>query len=181
MPRSIQRGRPAVNRREFLRGAGGLIVVGGFTPQIVEWFERLFYRRRFWPVGVDLEPEHGLVPVEGCPGVFMDRENGQLLNIRAFRESHKWDTVIIPAREHVPGEEVLFFQPPSGEFQPATDEEVVQHMRELRELLPDEEVTQYLHGLLQHPPVFEVPARTQEAIDSEPFYRQKISDILKKA
>lgn len=149
-----------MDRREFLRGAGGLIVVGGFTPQIVEWFERLFYRRKFWPVGVDLEPEHGLVPVEGRPGVFMDRQNGQLVNIRDFRESSKWDTVVIPAREPTTG---IIFQFPR-EFQPAMDEEVVQ----------------YLHELIQDPPVFEVPARTREAIDSEPFYRQKITDILKK-
>jgi hypothetical protein len=149
-----------MDRREFLRGAGGLIVVGGFTPQIVEWFERLFYRRRFWPVGVDLEPEHGLVPVEGRPGVFMDRATGQIVNIRDFRESHKWDTVVIPVQE--PTADIILHL--SREFQPAMDEEVVQ----------------YLHELIQDPPVFEVPARVKKVTDSEPFYRQKISDLLKK-
>jgi hypothetical protein len=152
-----------MDRREFLRGAGGLIVVGGFTPQIVEWFERLFYRRRFWPVGVDLEPEHGLVPVEGRPGVFMDRENGQLVSIRDFRVEDKWDTVVIPAQDQELTADIIFQLP--REFRPAMDEEVVQ----------------ILHELIQDPPVFEVPARTREAIAGEPFYRQKISDLLKKA
>ena len=49
----------------------------------------------------------------------------------------------------------------------------------MRELQPNAEVVNYLHGLLKNPPVFEVPSRVKEAIEGEPFYRQKISDLLK--
>lgn len=37
-----------------------------------------------------------LQPIEGQPGLFRD-EAGQVVNIRDFRESDKWDTIVIPA------------------------------------------------------------------------------------
>ncbi len=39
-----------------------------------------------------------LQPIEGQPGLFRD-EAGQVVNIRDFRESDKWDTVVVPAAE----------------------------------------------------------------------------------
>lgn len=41
-----------------------------------------------------------LQPIEGQPGLFRD-EAGQVVNIRDFRESDKWDTIVIPADEAI--------------------------------------------------------------------------------
>lgn len=50
-----------------------------------------------------------LQPIEGQPGLFRD-EAGQVVNIRDFRESDKWDTVVIPADEAItPGGSLEFF------------------------------------------------------------------------
>jgi len=51
-----------------------------------------------------------LVPIEGQPGLFRDSDTGQVVNIRDFRESDKYDTILIPAGEITPGTEFIFFQ-----------------------------------------------------------------------
>jgi hypothetical protein len=38
-----------------------------------------------------------LQPIEGQPGLFRDTDSGQIVNIRDFRESDKWDSILIPA------------------------------------------------------------------------------------
>lgn len=52
-----------------------------------------------------------LQPIEGQPGLFRDTDSGQVVNIRDFRESDKWDSIAIPAGAVLtPGTELTFFQ-----------------------------------------------------------------------
>jgi len=56
-----------------------------------------------------------LQPIEGQPGLFRDTDTGQVVNIRDFRESDKWDSVIIPSEEQIStGTELTFFQDIQG-------------------------------------------------------------------
>lgn len=50
-----------------------------------------------------------LTPVEGQPGLFRDTDTGQVVNIRDFRESDKYDTIVIPATAIPAGTEFQFF------------------------------------------------------------------------
>jgi hypothetical protein len=51
-----------------------------------------------------------LQPVEGQPGLFRDTDTGQVVNIRDFRESDKYDTIVIPAAMAIAaGTEFQFF------------------------------------------------------------------------
>jgi hypothetical protein len=52
-----------------------------------------------------------LQPIEGQPGLFRDTDSGQIVNIRDFRESDKYDSIVIPANAIVvAGTEFIFFQ-----------------------------------------------------------------------
>lgn len=56
-----------------------------------------------------------LTPVEGQPGLFRDSDSGQMVNIRDYRESDIYDTVIIPAGVALPaGTEFVFFADVAG-------------------------------------------------------------------
>lgn len=56
-----------------------------------------------------------LNPIEGQPGLFRDSDSGQIVNIRDFRESDLYDTLIIPADVALPaGSEFLFFADVAG-------------------------------------------------------------------
>jgi len=56
-----------------------------------------------------------LQPIEGQPGLFRDTDTGQVVNIRDFRESDKYDSVIIPPQEIITtGTELQFFQNVQG-------------------------------------------------------------------
>lgn len=56
-----------------------------------------------------------LQPIEGQPGLFKDTDTGQVVNIRDFRESDKYDSIVIPANEQIPtGTEIIFFQDVQG-------------------------------------------------------------------
>lgn len=56
-----------------------------------------------------------LQPIEGQPGLFRDTDTGQVVNIRDFRESDKYDSVIIPAGEVITtGTEIIFFNDVQG-------------------------------------------------------------------
>ena len=56
-----------------------------------------------------------LQPIEGQPGLFRDTDTGQVVNIRDFRESDKYDSVIIPAGETITtGTEIVFFNDVQG-------------------------------------------------------------------
>ena len=56
-----------------------------------------------------------LQPIEGQPGLFRDSDTGQIVNIRDFRESDKYDSVVIPANEIInTGTELNFFSDLQG-------------------------------------------------------------------
>ena len=56
-----------------------------------------------------------LQPIEGQPGLFRDTDTGQVVNIRDFRESDKYDSIIIPAGETITtGTEIVFFNDVQG-------------------------------------------------------------------
>ena len=56
-----------------------------------------------------------LQPIEGQPGLFKDTDTGQIVNIRDFRESDKYDSVVIPAQEVITtGTEIVFFNDVQG-------------------------------------------------------------------
>src|SRR6185295_8803171 len=56
-----------------------------------------------------------LQPIEGQPGLFRDSDTGQIVNIRDFRESDKYDSIVIPAQEAIAtGTEVNFFSDLQG-------------------------------------------------------------------
>lgn len=56
-----------------------------------------------------------LQPIEGQPGLFRDTDTGQVVNIRDFRESDKYDSVIIPSGEVITtGTEIVFFNDVQG-------------------------------------------------------------------
>lgn len=51
-----------------------------------------------------------LVPIEGQPGLFRDSDTGTIVNIRDFRESDLYDTILIPAGVITAGTQFIFFQ-----------------------------------------------------------------------
>jgi len=54
--------------------------------------------RRYWQVGANLRSGGsimGWVPVDGQPGLFLDRATGEILNIRDFRATDKFDTIVV--------------------------------------------------------------------------------------
>lgn len=56
-----------------------------------------------------------LQPIEGQPGLFRDTDSGQIVNIRDFRESDLYDSIVIPAGAAVvAGAEFVFFQDVQG-------------------------------------------------------------------
>ena len=56
-----------------------------------------------------------LQPIEGQPGLFRDTDSGQVVNIRDFRESDKYDSIVIPPQELIQtGTEGVFFQDVQG-------------------------------------------------------------------
>ena len=56
-----------------------------------------------------------LQPIEGQPGLFRDTDTGNVVNIRDFRETDKYDTIIIPNGTAIAaGTEWIFFQDVQG-------------------------------------------------------------------
>ena len=89
--------------------------------------------RRYWAVGAHIRST-GLEPIEGQPGLFRDRSTGQVINIRDFKETDKYDTIVVkcpdeprlftqnemsPRRQENTG---LTFRPPQSWKQPEQDE-----------------------------------------------------------
>jgi len=56
-----------------------------------------------------------LQPIEGQPGLFRDSDTGAIVNIRDFRESDKYDSIVIPSQETIgTGTEINFFSDLQG-------------------------------------------------------------------
>ena len=88
-----------LSRRQFL-SRGTALAAGGLTvPLWAQWFgeqmEKLAPRKY---VQLPANPYHktGLEPVAGQPGLFYDWSTGKYVNLRDFRESDAYDTIVIP-------------------------------------------------------------------------------------
>jgi len=115
-----------------------------------------------------------MVPVEGQPGLFRDQETGQIMNIRDFRESDKWDTIAIPAGAIVPGTQFIFFADIQGKREADTN------IKTPRKLSSGESMILDRIGLyfrLAIGDVITVPRDIKKVVDNA-YYRLKINDIL---
>ena len=82
-------------RREFMQLVAMMTAAAVVLPNIV--MPEPEPVRRYWDMRVAKRMRRGLWPIEGQPGLFMDGETGQIVNIRDFTESDKYDTIVIPA------------------------------------------------------------------------------------
>jgi hypothetical protein len=115
-----------------------------------------------------------MIPVEGQPGLFRDQETGQIMNIRDFRESDKWDTIAVPAGEIVPGTQFIFFADIQGK------REVDTNIKTPRKLSSGESMVLDRIGLYFRSAVgdvINVPRDVKKVVDNA-YYRMKINDIL---
>ena len=115
-----------------------------------------------------------MVPIEGQPGLFRDEQTGQVLNIRDFRESDKWDTIAIPAGAIVPGTQFIFFADIQGKREADTN------IKTPRKLSSGESMILDRIGLyfrLATGDVVTVPRDIKKVVDNA-YYRMKINDIL---
>ncbi len=115
-----------------------------------------------------------LSPIEGQPGLFRDTATGQVVNIRDFRESDKYDTIRIPAGEIVPGTEYVFFQDIQQK------REVDTNIKTPRKLSAGESMVLDRIGVYVRLAVGDqdvLPADIKKVVENS-FYRLKINDIL---
>lgn len=90
---------PQPTRREFMQLVGMMVAAAAVLPNIIVPEREPV--RRFWAVGTDFK-RSGVCPIEGQPGLFRDASTGQILNIRDFTESDKYDTIVIPKETEFP-------------------------------------------------------------------------------
>lgn len=113
-------------------------------------------------------------PIDGQPGLFKDSETGQILNIRDFRETDKWDTIAIPEGEIVPGTQFIFF----ADIQ--NKREVDTNIKTPRKLSSGESMVLDRIGLYPRSAlgdVITVPRDVKKVIDNA-YFRMKINDLL---
>jgi hypothetical protein len=116
-----------------------------------------------------------LQPIEGQPGLFRDTDTGQVVNIRDFRESDKYDSVVIPSQEIVPtGTELVFFQDIQGK------RETDSNIKTPRKLSAGESMVLDRIGLYFRLAVGNsiTSGRDVMKIVENSFYSLKINDIL---
>jgi hypothetical protein len=115
-----------------------------------------------------------LTPIEGQPGLFRDSDTGQVLNVRDFRESDKWDTVLVPAGVITAGTQFTFFQDIQGKRLVDTN------IKTPRKLSAGESMVLDRIGLyfrLATGDVVTVPRDIKKIVENA-YYRLKINDIL---
>jgi hypothetical protein len=115
-----------------------------------------------------------LTPIEGQPGLFRDSDTGQVVNIRDFRESAKWDTILVPAGAIVPGTEFVFFQDIQQKRETDTN------IKTPRKLSAGESMVLDRIGLyfkLAVGDVVTLPRDIKKVVENS-YYRLKINDIL---
>jgi len=107
------------SRRQFLQLFSAAVAAAAVLPKSTLWMpdEEEPRVRRYWQVGdvrhsgyfPAVQKPGGMVPMPGEPGLFMDAATGQVLNIRDFKESDKWDTIVIQAGNVRPNTAFSFF------------------------------------------------------------------------
>lgn len=115
-----------------------------------------------------------MVPIEGQPGLFRDEQTGQVLNIRDFRESDKWDTIAIPAGEIVPGSQFVFFADIQGKRETDTNIKTPRKLSSGESMILDR-IGLYFRLVVGD--VVTVPRDIKKVVDNA-YYRMKINDIL---
>lgn len=113
-------------------------------------------------------------PIDGQPGLFKDSETQQILNIRDFRESDKWDTIAIPAGAIVPGTQFIFFADIQGKRDTDTN------IKTPRKLSSGESMVLDRIGLyfrLAIGDTITVPRDIKKVVDNA-YFRMKINDLL---
>lgn len=81
-------------RRDFLKLLGLGVATATLTASGIE-VVKAEPVRRYWQVGAQLQKSDGLRPIEGQPGFFRDPATGQVIRLSDFRESDRYDTIII--------------------------------------------------------------------------------------
>lgn len=115
-----------------------------------------------------------LQPIEGQPGLFRDTDTNQVVNIRDFRESDKYDNIVVPAGEITFGTTFQFFQDIQQKSLVDTN------IKTPRKLSAGESMVLDRIGLyfrLATGDVVTVP-RDVKKIAENSFYRLAINDIL---
>lgn len=115
-----------------------------------------------------------LVPIEGQPGLFRDSDTGQVVNVRDFRESDKYDTVLVPAGVLTAGDEFVFFQDIQAKRETDTN------IKTPRKLSAGESMVLDRIGLyfrLATGDVVTVPRDVKKIVENS-FFQLKINDIL---
>lgn len=115
-----------------------------------------------------------MIPVEGQPGLFRDQETGQIMNIRDFRESDKWDTIAVPAGEIVPGTQFIFFADIQGKREVDTNIKTPRKLSSGESMVLDR-IGLYFRSAVGN--VINVPRDVKKVVDNA-YYRMKINDIL---
>jgi hypothetical protein len=113
-------------------------------------------------------------PIDGQPGLFKDPETGQILNVRDFREGDKWDTIIIPEGEIVPGSQFIFFADIQAKREVDTNIKTPRKLSSGESMILDR-IGLYPRSVLGN--VVEVPRDVKKALDNA-YYRMKINDLL---
>ena len=115
-----------------------------------------------------------MLPIEGQPGLFRDPQTDQILNVRDFRETDKYDTIVIPAGEIVPGTQFIFFADIQSKREADTN------IKTPRKLSAGESMVLDRIGLyfrLVTGDVVTVPRDIKKVVDNA-YYRMKINDLL---
>jgi hypothetical protein len=115
-----------------------------------------------------------MVPIEGQPGLFRDQDTGQVLNIRDFRESDKWDTIAVPAGTIDPGTQFICFADIQGKRETDTNIKTPRKLSSGESMILDR-IGLYFRLVLGD--VVTVPRDIKKVVDNA-YYRMKINDIL---
>lgn len=116
-----------------------------------------------------------LQPIEGQPGLFRDTASGQVVNIRDFRESDKYDTVAIASGTPiVPGTEFVFFQDIQQKREVDTNIKTPRKLSAGESMVLDR-IGLYIRLAVGNQDV--VPINIKKVVENS-FYRLKINDIL---
>jgi hypothetical protein len=115
-----------------------------------------------------------LQPIEGQPGLFRD-EAGQVVNIRDFRESDKWDDVVIPSGLAItPGSALEFFSNLQGKKNVDTNIKTQRKLSAGESMVLDR-IGLYFRLAVGNTIVF--PRDIKKVVENT-YYRLTINDIL---
>lgn len=116
-----------------------------------------------------------LQPIEGQPGLFRDTDSGQVVNIRDFRESDKYDTLVIPANTLITaGTELEFFANLQGKYNLDTNFKTMRKLSAGESMVLDRIGISFRNAIgdsVSYP-------RDMKKIVDNAYFRLNINDIL---